>query len=89
MLATARVWEYRDRSVVFSTLLIFFCVNWYICFLKKIIKRFTSGFVTYFKHRNTDHIVTMSFILIKFADNVFNILSVQKLKFGIDLSVIK
>ena len=31
----------------------------------------------------------MSFILIKFADNVFNILSVQKLKFGIDLSVIK
>ena len=38
MLATARVWEYRDRSVVFSTLLIFFCVNWYICFFKEDYK---------------------------------------------------
>ena len=78
----------RDRMEFLTHRLpIFLWTGYGVCFLSFLwednlcetgfednIKKFTNRFITYLRHANTGHIVTVSFIWIKLANNYFNTL---------------
>ena len=61
-------WKKRDWMIVLDVLFATFFKNWYN--ISSHLKSVTRNF----QHANTDHIMIMSFIRIKFTDDTFNII---------------